>query len=60
MERMSWLDWQAWLAQPVPRSLINEPLTPEPETPTQRARRRWHMPEVEGDVLKSKGGTIWD
>ena len=51
-ERKSWFDL---VREPVGKpqlSLINEPLTPEPETPTQRARRRWHMPEVEGDVLK--------
>jgi hypothetical protein len=50
-ERKSWLEFVRSDA-PAPVSLINEPLTPELETPTQRARRRWHMPEVEGDVLK--------
>jgi hypothetical protein len=52
MKRKSWEEWQAWLNAPVPRTIINEPLEPEEETPTQRARRRWRMPEVEGDVLK--------
>jgi hypothetical protein len=46
------MTWQELVDPPVPRTFINEPIEPEPETATQRARRRWHMSEVEGDVLK--------
>jgi hypothetical protein len=41
--------WQELLDAPVPVSLINEPLEPEPETATARARRRWGMPTEEGE-----------
>jgi hypothetical protein len=43
------MTWEEWCEAPVPRTFINEPLDPEPETATQRARRRWGMPEEEGE-----------
>jgi hypothetical protein len=46
-EPKSWEEWQAWLAQPVPRTIINEPIEPEPETARERADRRWRRTESE-------------
>jgi len=48
-ERMSWLEFVRSLDATRPVSLINEPIEPEPETATARARRRWGMPEEEGE-----------
>ena len=47
-ERKSWLEFVRSLEGKPQLSLINEPIV-EVETATARARRRWGMPEEEGE-----------
>ena len=52
--RRSWEEWQAWLEGPVRPTIINEPIEPEPESATAKARRRWNMDEEDRALVRRK------